>query len=61
MTAALCCAGVASFAGMYCTQALLPSLSSYYRISPATAALTISLTTGMLAVSIVPASVLSER
>lgn len=46
---------------MYCTQALLPALSSYYHISPATSALTISLTTGMLAVSIVPASVLSER
>ncbi|WP_301146451.1 MFS transporter [Mycobacterium simiae] len=61
VTAALCCAGVASFAAMYCTQALLPALSSYYHISPATSALTISLTTGMLAVSIVPASVLSER
>jgi MFS transporter, YNFM family, putative membrane transport protein len=46
---------------MYCTQALLPALSAYYRITPATAALTISLTTGMLALSIIPASALSER
>lgn len=61
MTAALCGAGLASFAAMYCTQALLPALSAYYRISPATSALTVSLTTGMLALSIVPASVLSER
>jgi MFS transporter, YNFM family, putative membrane transport protein len=61
VTAALCGAGLASFAAMYCTQALLPALSAYYRISPATSALTVSLTTGMLALSIVPASVLSER
>jgi MFS transporter, YNFM family, putative membrane transport protein len=61
VTAALCGAGLASFAAMYCTQALLPALSAYYRISPAISALTVSLTTGMLALSIVPASVLSER
>ena len=61
VTAALYGAGLASFAAMYCTQALLPSLSTYYRITPATAALTVSLTTGMLALSIIPASVLSER
>ncbi|MEE6137759.1 MFS transporter [Mycobacterium sp. 050128] len=61
ITAALVGAGLASFAAMYCTQALLPALSAYYRISPATSALTVSLTTGMLALSIVPASVLSER
>lgn len=61
MTAALYGAGLSSFAAMYCTQALLPALSASYRISPATAALTVSLTTGMLALSIIPASVLSER
>src|SRR6201992_4316867 len=61
LTAALYGAGLASFAAMYCTQALLPSLSAHYRITPAAAALTVSLTTGMLALSIIPASVLSER
>jgi MFS transporter, YNFM family, putative membrane transport protein len=61
VTAALYGAGLASFAAMYCTQALLPAVSSYYRIAPAAAALTVSLTTGMLALSIIPASVLSER
>jgi MFS transporter, YNFM family, putative membrane transport protein len=61
LTAALYGAGLASFAAMYCTQALLPAVSGYYLIAPATAALTVSLTTGMLALSIVPASVLSER
>lgn len=61
VTAALYGAGLASFAAMYCTQALLPALSVYYRITPATAALAVSLTTGMLALSVIPASVLSER
>ncbi|MCW2663320.1 MAG: hypothetical protein JWP83_4472 [Mycobacterium sp.] len=61
VTAALYGAGLASFAAMYCTQALLPAFSAYYRISPAAAALTVSLTTGVLALSIIPASVLSER
>lgn len=61
MTIALYGAGLSSFAAMYCTQALLPALSAAYRITPATAALTISLTTGMLALSIIPASALSER
>jgi YNFM family putative membrane transporter len=61
MTAALCGAGLASFAAMYCTQALLPALSADYRITPAVAALSVSLTTGMLALFIIPASVLSER
>ena len=61
VTAALYGAGLASFAAMYCTQALLPALSAFYRITPATAALSVSLTTGMLALSIIPASVLSER
>lgn len=61
VTAALYGAGLASFAAMYCTQALLPALSGSYRITPATASLTVSLTTGMLALSIIPASVLSER
>jgi MFS transporter, YNFM family, putative membrane transport protein len=61
VTAGVCSAGLASFAAMYCTQALLPEMSAYYRISPAAAALTVSVTTAMLALSIVPASVLSER
>src|SRR5947209_11947138 len=61
VTAALCGAGLASFAAMYCTQALLPALSAFYRIIPATASLTVSLTTGMLALSIIPASFVSER
>ncbi|WP_448851251.1 MFS transporter [Corynebacterium sp. 335C] len=54
-------AGLASFQALYCTQALLPVLSSDMGISPATAALTVSAATGALACAIVPISVLSER
>lgn len=61
VTAALYGAGLASFAAMYCTQALLPAFSAYYRIAPATASLTVSLTTAAVALCIIPASVLSER
>ncbi|NNH73039.1 MFS transporter [Nocardia uniformis] len=46
---------------MYSAQALLPSLSATFGAAPAHAALAVSLTTGLLAVAIVPVSVLSNR
>jgi YNFM family putative membrane transporter len=58
---ALLFAGLASFNAMYCTQALMPALTAAMRITPAQAALTVSATTGILALAILPASVLSER
>ncbi|MFD4367210.1 MFS transporter [Rhodococcus sp. NPDC058521] len=61
ITAALFAAGLATFISMYSAQALLPALSEGFHISPATSALTVSVTTGLLALAIVPASVLSER
>lgn len=54
-------AGLASFQALYCTQALLPVFVDELRVDPATAALTVSATTGALAVAVVPVSVLSER
>ncbi|MFC3849465.1 MFS transporter [Corynebacterium hansenii] len=54
-------AGIASFQALYATQALLPVLTDDLGISPATAALTVSATTGGLACAIIPMSVLSER
>lgn len=60
-TVAMLAVGLATFNGLYCTQALLPTLSTVFAISPTTAALTISATTGMLALCVVPASILSER
>ncbi len=61
ITLALFAAGLTTFGSMYSAQALLPSLSTAFGASPAQAALAVSLTTGLLAVAIVPVSVLSGR
>lgn len=61
ITSALFAAGMATFVSMYAAQAVLPALSQEYDVSPATSALAVSATTGLLAFSIVPASILSER
>ncbi len=60
-TIALFAAGMTTFMALYYVQALLPQLSDHFGISPTTSALAVSLTTGFLAVAIIPASVLSER
>lgn len=54
-------AGAAIFALLYSVQALLPQISADFDVSPATAGLTMSVTTAALALAIVPASALSER
>lgn len=61
ITLALFAAGMASFAQMYSAQAVLPQLAGEFGVSPARATLAVSATTLMIAVAIVPASVLSER
>lgn len=61
ITLALFAAGLATFASMYSAQAVLPALADDLSLSPAVAALAVSATTGVLAVAIIPASVLSER
>ncbi|WP_280432120.1 MFS transporter [Nocardia brasiliensis] len=61
IAAALFAAGLATFATMYSAQALLPSLSEAFDATPAQAALAVSLTTGMLALAIIPVSALSSR
>lgn len=58
---ALFATGLASFNAIYCTQALMPALSDYFGASPALSAWTVSAATGMLAIAILPASILSER
>ncbi|AGG67895.1 major facilitator superfamily permease [Corynebacterium callunae DSM 20147] len=58
---AILAAGLATFNALYCTQALLPTITHELNISPSQSALTISATTGMLALCIVPASILSEK
>ncbi|MGF6886256.1 YNFM family putative membrane transporter [Nocardia sp. GAS34] len=61
ITIALFAAGLTTFASMYSMQALLPSLSAAFGATPAHAALAVSLTTGLLALAIIPAGVLSSR
>ena len=58
---ALFATGLASFNAIYCTQALMPALSEYFDATPAMSAWTVSAATGMLAIAILPASILSER
>ncbi|WP_454199780.1 MFS transporter [Nocardia sp. Marseille-Q1738] len=61
ITAALFAAGLTTFASMYSAQALLPSLSAAFGATPALAALAVSLTSGFLALAIIPVSALSSR
>ncbi|MDO5669275.1 MAG: MFS transporter [Corynebacterium sp.] len=58
---AMLAAGLATFNALYATQALLPTLVEDLDITPTAAALTVSAATGMLAIFIVPMSILSER
>lgn len=58
---ALLAAGLATFNTLYATQALLPVLVEDLDITPTEAALTVSAATGLLAVCVVPMSILSER
>jgi YNFM family putative membrane transporter len=54
-------AGLTTFALLYATQPLLPRLVEVYGISPGTASWSVSVTTGALALAVIPASALSER
>ena len=54
-------AGVAVFALLYAPQPLLPELSAHFRVSPAAATLSVSLTTLTLAIGLLIAGPLSER
>lgn len=60
MSVALFLAGFATFSLIYCTQPLLPVFCAEFHISPATSSLSVSLTTGFLAVSILCAGAGSE-
>ncbi|MGC0362449.1 YNFM family putative membrane transporter [Rhodococcus sp. 27YEA15] len=61
VTLSLFAAGLTTFISMYSAQALLPALADGFDVSPTVSALSVSVTTGMLALAIVPASSLSER
>jgi YNFM family putative membrane transporter len=57
---ALFAAGVATFGLLYCTQPLMPEFSKDYGVSAATAALSLSLTTGVLAFAMLFAGGVSD-
>lgn len=61
MSLALFLAGVATFALLYSTQALLPLISGGYHASVSDASWTVSAATAGLAVFVIPMSALSER
>ena len=61
LVAAVWAAGVGAFTLLYAPQSLLPLLSDDLAVSPSTAALTISVATGTLAVALVPMSAVAER
>ncbi|MDP9407913.1 MAG: MFS transporter [Actinomycetota bacterium] len=57
---ALFLAGVATFAGLYATQPLLPLLASEFGVSAAASALSVSLTTATLGIGLLVAAPVSE-
>jgi YNFM family putative membrane transporter len=60
ITIALFCAGLATFTALYAPQALLPSLSTAFHLSPGAASLAVSVAAGGLAVGVLPLTALSE-
>jgi len=59
-SAAMLLAGFATFSLMYCVQPLLPELATVFSVSPAVSSLSLSLTTGLLAISIFIAGLMSD-
>jgi YNFM family putative membrane transporter len=59
--AGLAFAGVATFAQLYSTQAVLPAIATDLQVTAAEAALTISLATVGLAITVIPWSFLADR
>jgi MFS transporter, YNFM family, putative membrane transport protein len=61
MSVALLMAGFSTFALMYDVQPLLPVFSTQFGVNAATSSLAVSLTTGTMALTFLPAAVLSDR
>ncbi|WP_248836364.1 MFS transporter [Frankia sp. AgKG'84/4] len=58
---AIVAAGLAAFAMLYSTQASLPQIARTFGVDATRASLTVSVTTGALALSVLPMSALAER
>ncbi len=61
MAFALLMAGFSTFALLYATQPLLPLFARHFGVSAATSSLTVSFSTGAMALAFIPAGVLSDR
>jgi len=61
LSLALVIAGFATFSLLYCVQSLLPVFSQTFHVSATEASLVVSLATGALAVTLLVASVISDR
>lgn len=57
---AMWCAGIAIFVLVYAVQGLLPALATEFAVTPSTASLALSATTGALALAVVPLSAVVE-
>ncbi len=60
VTLALFSAGLATFALLYCVQPILPVLSHQFGISPATSSLSLSISTGLMALGLLVTGPLSD-
>lgn len=58
---AMICAGLAAFGMLYATQPVLPEIAREYDTSAATASLTVSASTGALALAVIPVTALASR
>lgn len=60
VTLALFSAGLATFALLYCVQPMLPVLSQQFGVSPATSSLSLSISTGLMALGLLVTGPLSD-
>jgi len=60
VTLALFSAGLATFALLYCVQPILPVLSQQFGVSPATSSLSLSISTGLMALGLLVTGSLSD-
>ncbi len=61
LTTALFAGGIATFAGLYAVQAVLPGLAAEWDLSESAATLAVSVATGALAMSVLPWAAVGDR
>jgi len=61
ITIAVCLAGFSCFVLLYGTQPLLPQLSEAFAIAPGTASLSVTVSTGVMALLLIPLSLVADR